>query len=316
MTSSDENLVKYAYTQLKSINLNLIPQYEIHFYFFHYRVSKAEIARLAAYSEFLKIHFHEIYVADFEDYQKLCDIIKTEWPPEAFFYFWAYKYLPETVDRLLMIDAGDVFFDGDIGEFYFAPFDDNFLIASMAFSTQLTTYKREDLGNPLIGPHITNEYINSGSMVLNIAAFRYADLCFPFYKKIAEYIMEVVPDYSRGEPNKFTKCHGDQGLFGAAFLEKIKFWGYEEYGYEWLYMPYNFRPYVLEFRKEHLGIPDGADIDLGYVPHIIHLLGNKPWTTDKAKYDTLLPVSRKYLDMYWETERAAEEDLKNLKPEH
>jgi lipopolysaccharide biosynthesis glycosyltransferase len=313
ITSSSNWLAKYIFTQLRNISENLLPKYKVHFWLFHYRIEKSDIAALKSYSAHLGIEFNEIYVADYADYQKLCDIIKTEWVPEAFFYFWAHKYLPENLDRALYIDASDIIFDGDIEEFYFAPFDGNFVITSMAFSSQLTTYKREDLSKPLIGPHITNEYVNSGSMVLNIAAFRYADLCFPFYKKIAEYVMAVVPEYTWAVGDKkIIRCNADQGLFAAAFLEKIKFWGYEEYGYESLYMPYNFRPFVLEWTKEKLGIPDGANIDLGYEPHIIHLLGNKPWKTDKAKYETLLPVSRKYLDMFWEAERGVKEDLKKL----
>jgi lipopolysaccharide biosynthesis glycosyltransferase len=315
MTSSNGRLAERIFPQLKSINTNLMPKYEIHFYLFHYRIDKAVIARLAAYAEFLNIRFEEIIVYDVSDYEKLCDIIETYWPPEAFFYFWAHKYLPETVDRLLMIDAGDVIFYGDIGEFYFAPFDDNFVISSMAVSTQLTLYTRKDLSNPYLGPYITNEYINSGSLVLNIAKMRECNVGFSFYKKIAEYVMAVVPEYSWSGNNKLMHCNGDQGLFAAAHLEKIKFWGYEEYGYEAFFMPYNFRPFVLEWNKKKLGIPDGANIDIGYEPHIIHLIGNKPWTTDKEKYDTLLPVSRIYIDMYRETERAAYEDLKKLKPE-
>jgi hypothetical protein len=77
-------------------------------------------------------------------------------------------------------------------------------------------------------------------------------------------------------------------------------------------MPYNFRAFVFEFSKKNLKIPDGANINPGYEPHIIHLIGNKPWSTEKSLYETLLPVSRKYLDMFWETERAAKEELQTL----
>jgi lipopolysaccharide biosynthesis glycosyltransferase len=312
LTSSDSVLVQHIFTQLKNIKDNLVSRYEVHFWLFHYRIEKKDIAALAAYSEHLGTHFHEVFVYDFEDYEYLKKGAEEKFPVECYFYFLAHKYLPKDIDRALYIDAGDVIFDGDIEEFYFAPFEGNFIITSIAFASHTKLYNFDDMAVSEKYAEINSEYINSGAMVINLELMRLWNIDLDFYKNINNYILKNCCPFVSAfykTPIYFTN---DQGLFTAAFVGRIKFWGYEKYGYEYLYMPYNFRPYVLEDNKERLGIPDGAIIDLGYEPHIIHLLGNKPWQTDKATYDKLLPISRKYLDMFWNAEQAAKEDLMKL----
>jgi lipopolysaccharide biosynthesis glycosyltransferase len=309
ITSSDSVLVRHIFTQLKNIKDHLVSRYEVHFWLFHCRIEKQDIAALAAYSEHLGVNFHEVFVFDDENYECLKKGADEKFPVECYFYFLAHKYLPEDIERALYIDAGDIIFDGDISEFYFATFEGNFVIASMAFSSRNKLYSFEDLTIPEIAGVVNSEYINSGVLVINLKFMRLCNIDLGFYKNINNYILKNCPAFISPfykNPIYFTN---DQGLFAAAFVGHIKFWEYEKYGYQELHMPYNFRPFVFEQSKAELGIPDGANLDLVYEPHIIHLLGNKPWNTDKAVYDTLLPISRKYLDMFWEAEREAGEWL-------
>jgi hypothetical protein len=233
-------------------------------------------------------------------------------PTEAYFYFLAHKYLPESIDRVLAIDAGDIIIDGDIGEFYFAPFEGNYIITSMAFSRQNELYTKEDLKNPQKEISIITEYINSGAIMLNLEKMRQNEISFDYYNNIVDYIiLNHKPFTSPFFPKPIYYTY-DQGLFAASFVGEIKFWGYELFGYNALYMPYNFRPFVFETEKKRLGINERGAFDPGYKPYIIHLLGNKPWATDNAKFDTLLPISRKYINLFRQFEKAAKRDLEAL----
>ncbi|MDR0987635.1 MAG: hypothetical protein LBL98_08100 [Ruminococcus sp.] len=48
-----------------------------------------------------------------------------------------------------------------------------------------------------------------------------------------------------------------------------------------------------------------GEISLPYEPHIIHFLSVKPWAFTVEIYRTLLPIYRKYLDMFWKAEAEA-----------
>jgi lipopolysaccharide biosynthesis glycosyltransferase len=309
ITSSDSVLVRHIFTQLKNIKDQLVSRYEVHFWLFHYRIEKQDIAALAAYSEHLGIVFHEIFVDDYNEYEILRKGADEQFPLECYFYFLAHKYLPEDIERALYIDAGDIIFDGDISEFYFATFEGNFVIASMAFSSSKKLYNFDDLYDTNSKIAIVSEYVNAGSLMLNLKLMRIYDIRMQFYCNVIDFLISGGMTFSTAYHKSSVYYSYDQGLLAAAFVGHLKFWGYEKYGYSSIFMPYNFRAFILEKNKEHFGIPDGAEVDLGYQPRIIHLLGNKPWNTDKAVYDTLLPISRKYLDMFWEAEREAGEWL-------
>jgi lipopolysaccharide biosynthesis glycosyltransferase len=312
ITSSDNRLVKHIFTQLKNISENLSAKYTVHFWLFHYRIEKSDIKALEKYSTYLGIKFHEIFVSDYKDYEYLTKGADVRFPIETYLYFCAHKYLPRNIDRVLYIDAGDIIIDGDIEEFYFAPFEGNFVIATIAFSSQKELYSFDDIDVTKKAVNIVTEYVNSGSLMLNLSLMRIWNIDLAFYRNIVDYLIKKVPPFTTGFYSAPIHYSYDQGLLAAAFVGRIRFWGYEKYGYNNLFMPYNFRAFILEANKKSLGIPDGANIDFGYEPHIIHLLGNKPWSTDKAKYDSLLPISRKYLDMFWEVEQRAKEDLIKL----
>ncbi|MDR0987633.1 MAG: hypothetical protein LBL98_08090 [Ruminococcus sp.] len=304
LTSTDNNLVRHLFTQLKNIADNLL-EYEVNFWLFHYRIPKADILELKAYSEFLGIKFHEVYVDDFEDYNVLTKGADDKYPYEAYFYFLAHKYLPESIERALYIDAGDIIFDGDIEEFYCAPFEGNFIIATMGFSNRAELYTFNDITDTALTPYIGSEYLNSGSVLLNLQLMRIFNIDFRFYENVVNYI---IANTVRFTTENFTSpihyCY-DQGLLAMTFAGRIKFFDYEYFGFQALHMPYNFKPFYFEYNKERLKFNEDGEVKLPYEPHIIHLIGNKPWSTDKETYEKLLPVSRKYLDIFWKAEAEA-----------
>jgi lipopolysaccharide biosynthesis glycosyltransferase len=305
VTSSDSGYVKHIFTQLKNISDNLVPLYEVHLWFFHYTVTKEEIAEMAAYADFLGIKFHEVFVYDYDDYEPLRKGGDKAYKIEGYLYYLAHRYLPESIDRVLCIDSGDIIFDGDIGEYYFAPFKGNFISATFAFGNSKTPYNFDDLSKGLPETDIVMEYFNAGVIMLNLELMRIFHIDLKFFENIADYIIKQGNTFTSPFYNTESYYTNDQGLIAAAFVGNTLFWDYDKYGFNPVHMPYNFRPFVFEENRKLLGIPDDAELNFPYTPKIIHLIGNKPWATDKEKYDSLLPISKKYLDMFWEAEREA-----------
>jgi lipopolysaccharide biosynthesis glycosyltransferase len=196
ITSSDSGLVKHIFTQLKNISENLTAKYTVHFWLFHYRIEKADIAALKTYGAHLGIVFHEIYVSDYKDYEYLAKGGNKKFPVEGYFYFCAHKYLPENIERALYIDAGDIIFDGDIKEYYFAPFEGNFIITTLAFMSQKELYTLDDINIPQKAADITGEYINSGSIMLNLSLMRIWNIDLSFYRNVVDCILGKVPPFS------------------------------------------------------------------------------------------------------------------------
>jgi lipopolysaccharide biosynthesis glycosyltransferase len=312
LTSCDSRLAEHIFTQLKNISDNLVPLYEVHFWLFHYRIEKADIDGLTSYADFLGIKFHEVFVSDHEDYKVLSKGTNDSFPIECYFYFLAHKYLPESMDRALYIDAGDVIFDGDINEYYFAPFEGNFLIASMAHSLQKALYTFDDLSRKEAELNIVHEYVNSGSLMLNLQLMRLWDINMKFYERIVDYLIALGYSYTADGIDTPIYYYFDQGLLAASHVGHIKFWDYAKYGYNGLRFPYNFKPKTFEFNRKRFNIPADGEMGLVYVPKIIHLCGIKPWTVSPEEYLKLLPISKKYLDMFWEAEREVSLWRKNL----
>jgi lipopolysaccharide biosynthesis glycosyltransferase len=209
------------------------------------------------------------------------------------------------MERALYIDAGDIIFDGDIEEFYFSPFEGNFMIASIAISKRNELYTFDDISVNDFAVDIAGEYVNSGSLVLNLTLMRIFHIDLRFYENVVDYVLSKSAPFKTEFTTAPVYYYYDQGLLALSFVGQIKFWGYEYFGYQALVMPYNFRPFLFEWNKNNIKISADGEVSLPYEPHIIHLLGNKPWKTTVETYRTLLPVSRKYLDMFWAAEKEA-----------
>jgi lipopolysaccharide biosynthesis glycosyltransferase len=313
LTSTDNNYVKHLFTQLRSIADNLTKKYDVNFWLFHYRIPKADIEELTAYSEFLGIKFHEVYVDDYEKYEMLNKGADNQFPIEVYFYFCAHRYLPETIERALYIDAGDIIFDGDIEEFYFSPFEGNFMIASIAISKRNELYNFDDLFDADCYRDIVREYINSGSLVLNLTLMRIFHIDLRFYENVIDLILENGVVYITGPNGELFYYTYDQGLLAAAFVGRIKFFDYEHFRLEKLHMPYNFRLYLIEHCKNQIKYSEDGTFPLPYTPRIIHFMRDKPWKTTVDTYRTFLPITRKYYDMFWKAESEARSWLREYR---
>jgi lipopolysaccharide biosynthesis glycosyltransferase len=306
LTSCDNRLTKHIFTQLKNFSLNLLPKYEVHLWLFHYQISREDIDMLKRYADFLGISFHEVYVFDYEDYEILRKGGRDIYPVEGYLYLLAHKYLPENIDRAVYLDAGDIILDGDIGEFYFAPFDGNFIIATIGTSKQKELYNFDDLKNRDSAEDIVFENFNAGVLLLNLELMRVYNIDMSFYVNVMNRLLENgFSYYTEGYPEPIYYMD-DQGLIAAAFVGRTKFWGYEEHGWQQLHKPYNFTPFTFEFNRERLNIPDNADLRFPYEPRIIHFWRCKPWGPDLEKYDSYLNITQKYFDIFLKAESAAQ----------
>jgi len=263
MTSSDNKLAQYILPQLVSIEKNL-SNYDVHFYLCHSRISVENIQLI---KDFTKNHtgitLHEIIVSGNEQfYDELVEYGGMQWPREAYYTLRLQDFLPEDVDRIIYIDAGDVIIDGDIGPYYFDDFEGNSLIATVhrykvdPVTGENTLYTKDDIIRAAIACSF-----NSGSYVIDVNKFRNDGYTTDDYI----YLCSILKEHNTSDPWAFF---GDQGLLSSAFAGDIKFFGYPQ-NKENTYMPYNF---VSSFWRDFKTEPDFTPVVLHYA------IRAKPWT--------------------------------------
>lgn len=174
--------------------------------------------------------------------------------------------LPDCVDRVLYIDAGDVIVADTISPYYNGDFDGNALIVTAArykiLNGRFCLVEEDDLfANKYMFTGICRGLFNSGSYVINLDKLREVQLTiddYLFFKRLCD----------ASEDEDLSKIYfGDQGFLSVAFLGDIKMFGYPEIC-DVLYMPYNFCLWYYD--TNHSAPP--------YHPSIIHFVGEyKPW---------------------------------------
>lgn len=268
MTSCDDNLAPYVAIGLTAMAYNL-KDANIDFFFLHSRVSRKNIEMLKALCGELengKINFHEILVPHAEIYSELARY-GTGWAGEAYYSLCAHLLLPDDVDRVLYLDAGDTMIVGDIEEYYNYDFQGKSLVVTgsryKVVWGNLELYGAEDLGdwkNTL--PPILRGIFNSGSYVMNLDKMRKDGRTLGDYQYLSMTLREI---YGENNHNIYW---GDQGLLSAAFAGDVRYYGYPEIQSVW-YMPYNFCLWYYDKMCE----------EPYYIPAIIHFAGTafKPW---------------------------------------
>ena len=264
MTSCDENLVKYILPQLVSIEENLCVQcnYNVHFYLAHNRISYENVKMLECFAkEHTQIDFHEVKVTESIFFYEALVGGGGQWPYEAYFTLRVQDYLPEDVDRVMYIDAGDVIIDGDIGPYYFDDFEGNSIIATpVRFKTNPISNEKELYTRDDILKVSKSSLFNSGSYVINVEKLRIDGYTIDDYLYLANILIK------NAETGK-SAYFGDQGFLAAAFAGDIKFFGYPQYK-DPSYMPYNFRSAYWGLFKD----------EPTYKPVVLHYaLMSKPW---------------------------------------
>ncbi|MBD5551318.1 MAG: hypothetical protein HDQ96_09090 [Lachnospiraceae bacterium] len=268
MTSCDDNLVPYVAVGLTAMAQNL-KDASVNFFFFHSRVSQKNIEMLKALCKELengKIHFHEILVPHAEIYSELSKY-GSGWAGEAYYSLCAHLLLPDTVDRVLYLDAGDTLIVGDIEPYYHYDFQGKSIVATgtryKLEGGNAEPFNEDDLGDWKIGlPQILSGIFNSGSYMMNLDKMRKDERTLADYQYLSLKLREL---YGNDKHNIYW---GDQGLLSVSFVGDIRYYGFPEMQDVW-YMPYNFC----------LWYYDRMDEKPHYSPAILHFAGTafKPW---------------------------------------
>ena len=289
MTSCDGNLVRYIPIQLEAIADSLADR-SVDFYIFHDGSLTAEVDSLQALN-YANITIHNVVVEDAEAYQKIA-ARGGGWCGAAYYSLCAYEYLPDSVDRVLYIDSGDVLILNSVDDYYFADFEGKSLIAtSIACKSEggrTAFFTRDDLFDKTYLARIARGIFNSGSYVINLDKMRQVKYSIGDYAHWAELIYE-----STGRPDQ--AFFGDQGFLSLVFVGDVKFFASPQ-GINLFYIPYNFGLWYFD------KCPHKPD----YEPAVVHFIGDrvfKPW---RGEYPLFLK----------DIQNAAElQPLTTLKPE-
>lgn len=267
MTSCDDGLARYVTIQLTAMAYHL-KDAVIHFFLLHSRISKKNIEMLRALCEELgsdKIIFHEVVVPNPEMYTKLAEY-GNGFVGEAYYSLCAHLLLPDDVDRVLYLDAGDTLVVDNIDPYYFCDFQGKSLMVTAGrfkvCEGNLEVYTAEDLGDRREGlPSILRGIFNSGSYMMNLDKMRADQRTLADYLYLVDTLRSIL-----GSDNKHLYW-GDQGLLSAAFVGDAAYYGFPQIRNLW-HMPYNFCLWYYDRMREK---PD-------YRPAIVHLLAiYKPW---------------------------------------
>ena len=125
LTSSDNTLIPQIAVSLTAMVKNLSSDF-IDFYILHSQITSDNLQLLSALcSGYGNIAFHEVRIDNPEIFDPL--VQAGSWFRETYFPLCAHQLLPDTVDRALYLDAGDILVLGDISPYYYCNFEDNFL---------------------------------------------------------------------------------------------------------------------------------------------------------------------------------------------
>ncbi len=264
----DEDTVPYVAVGLTAMAHNL-KDADIDFFFLHSHVSRNNIEMLEALCEELencKIHFHEILVPHAEVYSELAEY-GTGWTGEAYYSLCAHLLLPDEIDRVLYLDAGDTLIVGDIAPYYHYDFQGKSLVVTGSrykpYNGNLELFSADDLGDWKDGlPGILRGIFNSGSYMMNLDKMRKDERTLADYQYLSLKLRELFGD------DNHNIYWGDQGLLSATFVGDVRYYGFPEIRNLW-YMPYNFCLWYYDRMNEK---PN-------YSPAILHFAGTafKPW---------------------------------------
>lgn len=264
----DEDTVPYVAVGLTAMAHNL-KDADIDFFFLHSHVSRNNIEMLEALCEELencKIHFREILVPHAEVYSELAEY-GTGQTGEAYYSLCSHLLLPDEIDRVLYLDAGDTLIVGDIAPYYHYDFQGKSLVATGSrykpYNGNLELFSADDLGDWKEGlPGILRGIFNSGSYMMNLDKMRKDERTLADYQYLSLKLRELFGD------DNHNIYWGDQGLLSATFVGDVRYYGFPEIRNLW-YMPYNFCLWYYDRMNEK---PN-------YSPAILHFAGTafKPW---------------------------------------
>lgn len=165
------------------------------------------------------------------------------YPKSAFSRLFAYKLLPETIDRVLYLDC-DIIVDSSVAELYDQPMDDKIIYAVKDCVSK--AYKQK------IGITGDDVYINTGVMLMNLERMRH----FPMEEKISEFVGKYAFAMNYADQEIINGIF--QGEFGILPPEWNVMTQFNQYNYSqlgWIRHPHNYySEKEIEYAKRHARI--------------------------------------------------------------
>lgn len=225
-------------------------------YILHTDLEESDKQELEAGFDKTKLHLHYILA----DSSKTAAFPQTErYPAEIYYRIYAKELLPDTMDRVLYLDA-DLIVIKPLDELYNMPFDNHYYLACTHIQKLLNKVNAIRLG--IDGDYA---YINSGVMLINLKLLRKEqDL-----SEVADYVAK----------HKDALILPDQDIISALYGERVGLLDT---------LRYNLSDRIIRLNNSK---PGNVRIDLDWVREnavIIHYFGKaKPW---KAHYIGILDV--------------------------
>jgi lipopolysaccharide biosynthesis glycosyltransferase len=268
MTSCDEKMFSYIGIMLLELQ-EKVKDKTIDFYVFCKESATEYLDILAATEEQLpSISCHVIALAEEEvaQYEMLAEN-GGEWPVEAYFSLCAHCYLPETVERILYLDSGDILIRDDFEEFYFGDFQGKSILAASPLNFLekggqyfLPSAQKMDSVEDVIS--VVSGLFNSGSYMINLKRLREINRTMQDCYDVVFELRQIFRDTSQ------KAYWGDQGLMGMLYLDDVTYL-HQDCLMTSIYMPYNFLLWYYKHVQE----------EPPYFPVIVHFIGAgaKPW---------------------------------------
>lgn len=186
---------------------------EIHFWLLEQHIPAPQIQALAHFCTGLgNVTLHPIRIPDAEAFNRLKTLGGK--PDSArFLWFVAHQHLPDSLQRVIYLDATDILVSDDLVPLLQHPFLGRYLVACR---------ERPDLPPLLVGPaprarkigmpasfirHISKGLVNSGAIVLNLDKFRRDGIGINHYLRVAEWAHDCLGP-SFGDQGLFSLTHG------------------------------------------------------------------------------------------------------------
>ncbi|MDR1466393.1 MAG: hypothetical protein LBI40_02070 [Treponema sp.] len=211
LISGDNRIAKYFSVLMVSVFENH-KNYEVHFWCLHHRIDEENLTLMADTACKYKQYFHSIvYNPQVFSHYSFSD----KWPVECFYWFLAHQYLPSEIERAIYLDS-DTLVCGDFTEFYFADFEDNFLLAAGVGGKQEKVRLVTDMASRIRCSIWDNAYciFCTGSFVINLVKFRNEPITIKTLVEANEQRLEML---------KVSELFADQGLANYLFYNKTKF---------------------------------------------------------------------------------------------
>lgn len=288
-------LVKYLKVLMISVyenNKDVIEEEGITFWCLHNALEdshKAEIKEISdRYNQ--KVEFIFVDVNIFNNLPSA-----SPWPQTIYFGLLAHQFLPESVHRALYLDI-DIAVNGNLKDFYYLPFDDNYLIASRDWYdaryepeeefkefTYIDDIKEKEV--------LSNGIFNAGVILFNLDKLRKDEIDIEFYNKRM---------YGK------TVRLADQSILSYCFSKKIKLLTTCKYNYR---IPYSM--VTLDQNRDNFYY--NTFYHFNYYPidaRIIHYCGYKgfkPWVLSFVKgeievnkeFRDICPEYADYVGIWW-----------------